>query len=78
MFPAWPRLLTKVACVELPLGHAVRGLCGGMVVRICTYADMRLGKIRFRADGILDFRRLGILPQVVFTSYAARHRIFLS
>jgi len=40
---------------------------------------MRLEEIRFRAGGILDFRRLGILPWVVvFTSYASRHRIFLS
>jgi len=53
-------------------GFAVR-----RVVRICTYADMRLEEMRFRADGILDFRRLGIFPRVVVsTSYAARHRIF--
>jgi len=43
------------------------------------YADMRLGEKRFWAGGFLDFRRLGILPKVVvLTSYAARHRIFLS
>ena len=42
-----------------------------MVVRICMYrADMRLGEKRFRAGGFLDFRRLGILPWVVLTSYA--------
>lgn len=47
------------------------------VVRICTYADMCLKGIQYRADGILDFQRLGILPEVVvFTSYAARHRTF--
>jgi len=43
------------------------------------YVDMRLGEKRFRAGGFLDFQRLGILPWVVvLTSYAARHRIFLS
>jgi len=42
------------------------------------YADMRLGEKRFKAGGFLDFRRLGIFPWVVLTSYAARHRIFLS
>jgi len=41
------------------------------------YADMRLGQRRFSAGSFLFFRRLGIYPQVVvFTSYAARHRIF--
>jgi len=44
-----------------------------------SYADMRLGEIRFRAGGVLDFRRSGIFPWVaVLTSYAARHRIFVS
>ena len=38
---------------------------------------MRLEEMRFRADGILDFQRLGIFPWVVVsTSYATRHRIF--
>ena len=36
------------------------------------------GGIRLRECGFIDFRRLGILPWVVLTSYAARHRIFLS
>jgi len=48
-------------------------------MHVCGYADMRLEEIQFRVGGILDFRRLGILPWVVvFTSYAARHKIFLS
>jgi len=31
------------------------------------YADMRLGAKWFRAGGFLDFRRLGIFPQLLFS-----------
>ena len=63
--------------VGLPIGHAVRGLCGSACI-ICGYAAI-IGEKLFRGGGFLDFRRLGILPWVVvLTSYVARHRIFLS
>jgi len=62
------------------IGFYSTGLCGRRVVRICTFADTRTRpeEIWFRADGILDFRRLGILPRVASTSHVASHRIFLS